>query len=133
AVAGRDPVCRPTEEIFVAATWKREGHPHRMLAVRGSLQVLQKPDHEVLPLPRGAGALVGDLPQHVVQVPHGLYHLAYVQLLHLCDCGDPQRMDSGPVSPGIGVAVDAVDVVPPVEGMAIPGVALALVVNRPAV
>ena len=40
---------------------------------------------------------------------------------------------SAPLAPGVGVAVDAVDVVAAVEGVAVPGVALALVVDRPAV
>src|SRR3954470_20420267 len=42
-------------------------------------------------------------------------------------------MGVGAVAPPVRIAVGAVDVVPPVERVEIPGVALALVVNRPAV
>ncbi len=129
-VAGGDPVGGAAEEVFVAVAGEGGRHAD---GVAGWVDRPQIADQVVLPGDRLPRALVRDLPEDVVLVSHGRHDLVGVGLLETGDLWDSQGVDVRALSSRVGVAVDAVDVVLTVEGVAVPGVAFTFVVDRPAV
>lgn len=129
-VAGGDPVGGAAEEVFVAVAGEGGGHAD---GVVGGVDLPQIADQVVLPGGRLLRALVRDLPEDVVLVSHGRHDLVDIGLLETGDLRDSQGVDVRALSSRVRVAVDAVDVVLAVEGVAVPGVAFAFVVDRPAV
>src|SRR5207253_8311658 len=108
-----------SSDLFVAVAGEGGGHAD---GVAGRVDLPQIADQVVLPGDGLPGALVRDLPEDVVLVSHGLHDLVDVGLLETGDLRDSQGVDVRALASRVGVAVDAVDVVLAVEGVAVPGV-----------
>jgi hypothetical protein len=88
--------------------------------------------HVILPVSGVDGGLVGDFVEHVVQIVDGIDYFSDVGFLQPGDRGHGEAVHLPALTIPVRIAVDAVDVVRPMVRVEWPRIAVAVVVDAPA-